>query len=60
MRKMIIEHPGKCDVLFWVSDETTQEITKLKLGTQKMDITDDLLQYMDAQSHIEYKLELSS
>jgi hypothetical protein len=25
-----------------------------------MDITDDLLQYMDAQSHIEYKLELSS
>jgi hypothetical protein len=57
---MIIEHPGKCDVLFWVSDETTQEITKLKLGTQKMDITDDLLQYMDAQSHIEYKLELSS
>jgi hypothetical protein len=57
---MIIEHPGKCDVLFWVSDETTQEITKLKLGTQKMDITDDLLQYLDAQSHIEYKLELSS
>jgi DNA polymerase-3 subunit alpha len=60
MRKMIIEHPGKCDVLFWVSDETTQEITKLKLGTQKMDITDELLQYMDALSHIEYKLELSS
>jgi len=57
---MIIEHPGKCDVLFWVSDETTQEITKLKLGTQKMDITDELLQYMDALSHIEYKLELSS
>jgi DNA polymerase-3 subunit alpha len=58
LQQNIKTHPGNTDFLMQVLDEETQMGTKLKSSNQKIEINDELTNFLLAHDFINYKLEV--
>jgi hypothetical protein len=53
------KYPGNTELLFQVIDEEKQRVTKLKTHNFKLEVNDELVQFMQERETLQYSLELT-
>ncbi len=53
------KHPGSTELLIQVQDVETQMITKLKSHHMKIEVNDELIQFLQDNDVVNYRLEVT-
>jgi hypothetical protein len=59
LQENVKTHPGNTDLILQIVDEADSMVTKLKSHNQKLEINDDLLEFLKTRSDIHYSLEVA-
>ena len=58
LKTNVKKYPGNTELLFQVVDEERQMVTKLKTHNIKLEVNDELVQYMQQNDALKYSLEV--
>jgi len=59
LNKNIQQHPGSCELSFIITDDAADHKTGLRTPNGKVLVNDDLIEYLERNDHIKYKVEVS-
>ena len=59
LNQNIQEHPGSCELSFVITDDENERRTGMRTTSGKVLINDDLIDYLQENDFIKYKVEVS-
>jgi DNA polymerase III subunit alpha len=53
----LLKHPGNTEIVFQIDDLTTQQSVRLRSNNAKIEVNDELVNYINEHDYIQYSLE---